>query len=71
MTANKLCGMDADNFPPKTRINDMAKGNSKKKTDGTAPVIRVIDANLGPRKADKLPAGFASKKMKDSICESI
>ena len=46
------CRMDADNFPPQTRTNDMAKGNSQKKSDGTAVVIHGIDASLGPRNAD-------------------
>jgi hypothetical protein len=50
--------MDADNFPPQTRTNDMAKGNSQKKSDGTAPVIHSIDANLGQRKADSFRQGL-------------
>jgi type I restriction enzyme M protein len=30
----------------------MAKGTSQKKSDGSNPTIRGIDANLGPRNAD-------------------
>jgi hypothetical protein len=50
--------MDADNFPTQTGTNDMAKGNSQKKSDRTAPDFHRIDAKSAPNMiacVDELP----------------